>query len=73
MKIKTTYSSLVSVLNLMGNVVASNKSLQDDYKVVNIFAKNNGIDTKKAIILWKILLYRGRDKYSIVVINSPLS
>ena len=51
MKIKTTYSSLVSVLNLMGNVVASNKSLQDDYKVVNIFAKNGklyalGTDTQ---------------------------
>ena len=41
MIIKTTYNSLVSLLNLMNLVISSNKTLQDDYKVVNLFVKNN--------------------------------
>lgn len=40
MYIKTDYNSLVSVLSLM-NLVTSTKRLQDDFKVVNFFVKDN--------------------------------
>lgn len=40
MQIKTSYSKLVSLMNLM-NLVTSKKGLSDDYKVVNLFVQDD--------------------------------
>ena len=40
MKIKVSYDSLVSLVNLMNLVVSANKRTQENLKVVNIFAKD---------------------------------
>lgn len=44
MKIKVSYDSLVSLVNLMNLVVSANKRTQENLKVVNLFAKDGELN-----------------------------
>ena len=44
MKIKVSYDSLVSLVNLMNLVVSANKRTQENLKVVNLFARDGELN-----------------------------